>query len=328
MSDVRDRNVLDKVIIEDRKLKLIIIDPLPWDCVVREKHAYILQDKINDYLAFITDAQINEIVDKSKYDKIVITVVADYSYSRYCIEYFERSKNFIRQNISICDLEWIHPKTGESENVSYEDGFSDDYVFDAEKIYPRLKFNYAKNPLESIEIMMNNNKFENDEDKKTNNNTPMVRYWDKYIMVFMQDVGSTYAVLSYDNLPQGYTVEQLQEKAFSNLIRDVSYRYEETIESGVYGLLAGGDFEAEALCLNIWSELCEIMNDDLLIAAPTKDMVLFVPASSKKKLRKMLKFAKKIYNNNLSSSPELIFTKEIFRYGRDTQIMEIVDLHI
>lgn len=328
MSDVRDRNVLDKIIIEDRKLKLIIIDPLPWDCVVREKHAYILQDKINDYLAFITDDQINEIVDKSKYDKIVITVVADYSYSRYCIEFLEKVKNFIRQNISICDLEWLHSEIWESKNVSNEDGFSDDYVFDAEKIYPRLKFNYSKNPNESIEIMMNNNNFKNDEDKITNNNTPMVMYWDKYIMIFMQDVGSTYAVLSYDNLPQDYTVEQLHEKAFSNLIRDVQYRYEETIESGVFGVLAGGDFEAEALCLNIWNELCEMMNDDLLIAAPTKDMVLFVPASSKKKFRKMSKFAKKIYDDNLSSSPELIFTKDIFRYGRNTQIMEVVDLHI
>lgn len=39
MSDVNDRYVIDKTILEDGRLKLIIFDPLQWDCVIREQHS-------------------------------------------------------------------------------------------------------------------------------------------------------------------------------------------------------------------------------------------------------------------------------------------------
>ena len=42
----------------------------------------------------------------------------------------------------------------------------------------------------------------------------------------------------------------------------------------------------------------EALQDDLLIAVPTKDMVLFTRAGNKKSIRKMIKQAQKIFEEN------------------------------
>lgn len=82
-------------------------------------------------------------------------------------------------------------------------------------------------------------------------------------------MGSTYMYLTYDNLPEDTSVQLLEGKAFENLYRDITYRMVESKEAGVYGLVAGGDFEAEALCLlGIWEDCSEELQDDLLIAVP------------------------------------------------------------
>lgn len=320
---VTDRNIVDQMIIDENKnLKLLIFDHLQWNCVIRANHTHILQNKINDYLNFIGSGQIDKSYDSSKYDKIVITLVAQHPYSKYCIEFLERFKNAIKQNGDLCELEWTHLPSEEESKV-FDDGFSDDYVFDPEKIYPRLKYNFANNPFESVEIMMPNNNPDSDKNGKENN-MPMFRVWDKYVICLIQDVGNVFKYITYDDIPQGCNVEQLEKKAFENLERDVDFRLSESVEHGVYGILAGGNFEAESLLkLDIWSDVSQNFGSDLFIAAPTKDMILVVSADQSRAVKKMLKFAGKIFSDNMNSSRELIFTKDIFMYSRDTKQLEI-----
>lgn len=79
-------------------------------------------------------------------------------------------------------------------------------------------------------------------------NAPMYRIWESCVGLFMQDVGEEYVYLDYDMLPENIDIDKLTEKAFENLSRDIDYRMEENKEKGIFGLLAGGDFEAESLC--------------------------------------------------------------------------------
>ena len=157
------------------------------------------------------------------------------------------------------------------------------------------------------------------------NNMTMFRVWDKYVIFLVQDVGNVFKYITYDDIPKGYTAEQLEHKAFENLYRDINFRLAESSvkHGGVYGILAGGDFEAEALLTNIWSDVSQTLGGDLLIAAPTKDIVLVVSADNSRIVKRMLKFARKIFSDNINSSRELILTKDVFKYSRDTDKIEI-----
>lgn len=145
-----------------------------------------------------------------------------------------------------------------------------------------------KTPRETVALMATNYDFNNErEETQKYDNIPMFRIHDSYIITLMQDMGSTYMYLTYDHIPEDMSVETIESKAFENLHRDITYRMVESKESGVYGLAAGGDFEAEALCLpGIWEYCSEELKDDLLIAVPTKDMVLFTGQEIRKLYKK------------------------------------------
>lgn len=307
MSNVTDRGVIDIALVEDNKYVLIIIDNLEWNYATRQKHATILQDKINDYLDYIASGQ----AEKAKSGlRPVIRIIAQYSYSKYCIDFLERVKAFIKNKDNICEIEWIH----NSEEEQFDDGFSDDYIFEREKIYPRLKKNWANKPLDEISLMATN-------DNESNySNLVMFRVMDSFIGTFVVDMGDEFRYFTYDMLPKDVTPEQLQEIAFDNLSKNIEYKYCESKESGIFGIIAGGNFEAESICwTGIWEELADNLNDDIIISIPTKDIVLYTKLNDKKLRNKMFKMANKIWEENQKKTPYLIFCKDIFIYSRDNK---------
>lgn len=79
---VTDRNIIDITSIEEKDsqkyLVLWISDHLEWGDDVTREHLIILQDKINDYLDFITSDQVSEHYDSDNYDTIVIRILFSY----------------------------------------------------------------------------------------------------------------------------------------------------------------------------------------------------------------------------------------------------------
>ena len=79
---VVERNVIDITSIEKndncRNLVLWISDHLEWGDNDTSVHLSILQDKINDYLDFITTDQVSEHYSKTCYDGIVIRILFSY----------------------------------------------------------------------------------------------------------------------------------------------------------------------------------------------------------------------------------------------------------
>lgn len=319
MSTVLDRNVIDNIVVEENSIILTINDHLQWNCVVREQHTVLLKCKIEDYINFIQSGQLNEYCKKQEncdvkeFGKIVIKVFAKYSYSKYCLDFFERVKK-VTDDLGY-EFEWGHL---DDDKVQYNDGFSDDYVFDKEKVYPRIKVNYAKKPDKVILLMANMGA------NKTSDDIPMRRALEKYVYMVIQDVGDVYKIVEYSDLPEGYSNEQLFEQAFKNMCRDVKYRIEETIEKGIYGLLAGGNFEAESLLLDVWGDVSSKFNDDLIISVPAKDLVFFVPYSNKKMVKKLISFSRNVFENvRKSTNNNTLFTRDVFIYEKNSKTIRI-----
>ena len=312
MSNIRDRGVIDITLEEDGKYILIIADDMEWGFDKRQNHVRILQDKINDYLAYIGSGQAAQAKPGLR---PVIRVMAQYAYSHYAIDYLERVKAFVKKKDDLCDIEWSHfPEDG-----PFEDGFRDDYVFDSTKIYPRLKKNWAENPLETVALMPPDASSPDYPD-----NMVMIRFMDSFIGMFVQDMGSVLTYITYDHLPEGTDIMALQNTAFENLARDITYRSTESKEKGIYGILAGGDFEAESLCISsIWQQVSEELNDDVLICVPTKDIVFYTAAKDSKRVKKMLNMAEDMFRQNQKETPYLVFCRDVFVYDRKTQRLAV-----
>ena len=314
MSTVRDRNVIDITYIEGDKFILEICDDLEWFYGFRVEHATILQDKINDYLDYISSGQAGEAQPGKR---PVIRVFAKYSYSAYCLDFLERIKAFIKQNGDICDFEWTHS----TKDGPFNDGFSDDYVFDARKIYPRVRKNWAKDPLKEISLLATGPNANDYDDQYV-----MLRFMDKFVGMFVQDLGNAFTYIRYPMLPEGMDVDELQKIAFENLARDITYRSVESREEGVYGIVCGGNFEAESICnTGIWQDVSKMIGDDVIVCIPTKDIVLYTKANDKKLRKKILKMAEEMFEKNRHETPYLIFGKDVLIYTRADDTLKITD---
>ena len=312
MSNVRDRGVIDITMVEGDKFVLVILDDMKWECGTRQQHGRILQDKINDYLSYIASGQAAEAKPGLR---PVIRILAQYSYSQYCIDFLERVRNFIKQKDDICDIEWTHSE----KDGPFEDGFSDDFVFDETKIYPRIRKNLAEDPRNGVSLRPPHESSPDYPD-----NMILIGIMDSFISMLVQDLGNVLTYITYDMLPEGTDVSELWNKAFENLCRDIDFRWSETKEEGIFGILAGGDFEAESICLNyIWEELSNSMEDDLIICVPTKDIVYYTKAGDEKLRNKLFSMAKNMYETNQKETPYLLFCKDVFIYSREKGTIEI-----
>ena len=316
MSNIRDRGVIDITLEEDGKYILIIADDMEWGFDKRQNHVRLLQDKINDYLSYIGSGQAAQAKPGRR---PIIRVLAKYAYSQYATDYLERVKAFVKQKDDICDIEWTHS----AEDGPFEDGWSDDFVFDTTKNYPRLKKNWADNPLESVAMTPPDASSPNYPDQMV-----MIRWMDSYIGMFVQDMGNVLTYITYELLPEDTDVMELQKKAFENLARDITYRSAESKEPGICGILAGGDFEAESLCINsIWAQVSDELNDDVLICVPTKDIVFYTAAGDSGRVKKMFRMAKDMYEQNQKETPYLFFSNDVFLFDRKTKTLSISKQH-
>ena len=151
-------------------------------------------------------------------------------------------------------------------------------------------------------------------------NLVMFRVMDSFIGTFVVDIVDEFMYFTYDMLPNNVTPEQLQEIAFNNLSNNIKYRFCESKEQGIFGILAGGNFEAESILWSgMWEKLAEKLNDDIVISIPTKDIVYYTKLNNKKLRNKMFKMARKMFEENQKESPYLLFYKDIFVYSLDNK---------
>ncbi len=126
--------------------------------------------------------------------------------------------------------------------------------------------------------------------------SPVVSFINDLRIIFVikrdEDV---FEVLKDDMLSLDCDVEALYYASCENLVRDVEFVIANTWYGG-FAILADGWHEASSLCFkHIWQVCVDKLKDDLLIMAPTKDTVVFAPASQKEIAGKMKEHGEQAY---------------------------------
>lgn len=152
-----------------------------------------------------------------------------------------------------------------------------------------------------------NGKFISDKD------TPIVSFVGDLMMIFVIERGEdTFEIIKDNMLPADFGIEELYHIACTNLARDVKFVISHTLYGG-FGIIADGHHEASSLCFkHIWNMCVDKLEDDVVIMVPSKDMVLFVPASNETQIESMVDYAKQAFERNLDkiSMRPLLYSKE------------------
>lgn len=143
--------------------------------------------------------------------------------------------------------------------------------------------------------------------------TPLVSFVGDLMVLFVIKRGEeTYEIMKDNMLPPDCDIEALYGIACENLARDVEFVIGNTMY-GAFAILADGYHEASSLCFrHIWSVCTEKLKDDLVIMAPTKDVVLFAPASQEGVVEKMKLHGEQAYasGQHRISTGLFLFTEE------------------
>lgn len=152
-------------------------------------------------------------------------------------------------------------------------------------------------------------------------NTPLVSFIGDLMIVFVIERGEdAYEIIKDNMLPPDADIEELYRQSCENLAKNVKFVISNTLYGG-FGIVADGHHEASSLCFkHIWTMCAEKLDDDLVIMAPSKDMVLFVPAKNKKMIEDMRIYGMEAYHRALDkvSTKLLYFTKE----GKELKVYE------
>ena len=140
------------------------------------------------------------------------------------------------------------------------------------------------------------------------------------IIFYVFDLGDRFQLIHKRDLPNNLTDEQLHQLAVDNLDRDVEFELLDT-NFGAYGLIAGGNHEAGAICLpDKWDWLIQHFNDSLIVAMPAKDLVLMVPETDTNATNNL-----KIFVHQTFQGAGKLLTRNIFRLDKDSKEWTIID---
>lgn len=145
------------------------------------------------------------------------------------------------------------------------------------------------------------------------NDTPIVSFVGDLMVIFVINRGNDKFEIVKDNmLPPGTDIAELYQIACQNLVRDVEFVISNTMFGG-FNILADGHHEASSLCFkHIWTVCADKLGEDLVIMAPSKDMVLFVPVSNTKAMEAMVSYGNQAYELNKDK-----VTKRLLLFKKD-----------
>ena len=91
---IEDQNTIDAIGIDkEGVVVLTITDHLPWD----NDHLYLLQQKINTYLAFVESSEVYETYPESLGKEFKINVVCKFEPNESAMQFISKCNNVINQ---------------------------------------------------------------------------------------------------------------------------------------------------------------------------------------------------------------------------------------
>jgi uncharacterized protein YtpQ (UPF0354 family) len=149
---------------------------------------------------------------------------------------------------------------------------------------------------------------------------PMRAFLADLLILFVADMGDHFEVLQWNQLPEGMTFDELYGIAVQNLTDNIDFKLSPA-NFGGFGLLAGGDHEAGALCLDfLWEFSANHIGENLIIAVPAKDMVLMVGESQTETLERMKQLSTEIIEGG-----DRTLTETLFFYDKDKKRLSIYE---
>lgn len=134
------------------------------------------------------------------------------------------------------------------------------------------------------------------------------------VITFAVDTGEYFELLQRGDIPESMDDEALFALAKKNMADQVEFNLTGTAYGG-FGILAGGDHEAGALCLDfIWDYCAREIAKDLIVAVPARDCLFMAEADDAEQVEGMKTIARDIFENG-----EQPLTKTLFLFTAATR---------
>lgn len=115
------------------------------------------------------------------------------------------------------------------------------------------------------------------------------------VIAFAVDTGEYFELLQRGDLPPGMDAESLLAVARKNMADQVEFNLTGTSFGG-FGLLAGGEHEAAALCLDfIWDYCAQAIGKNLVIAVPARDSLFMAEADDPEQIAGLKTIAENVF---------------------------------
>jgi len=142
---------------------------------------------------------------------------------------------------------------------------------------------------------------------------PAFRCMGDLVIMFVIDRNDWFEGVQRSMLPHGMDDYELLSIASENLARDVRFQLLD-LDWGAYGIYAGGNHEAGAICFPLlWKGCADTIGEDLVFAVPAKDIVMITGVSNTGIIEQMIVRAHKIFFEG-----ERPLTDKLFLYSRQT----------
>ena len=134
------------------------------------------------------------------------------------------------------------------------------------------------------------------------------------IITYAVDEGDRFSLLQRNDVPEDIGPDELYALACKNMADQVEFNFTGTNYGG-YGILAGGDHEAGALCLDfIWDFCAREIGKDLVIAVPAKDCLFMAVAEDAEQVEAMKAISRDIFEHG-----ERTLTSALLLFHADTR---------
>ena len=168
--------------------------------------------------------------------------------------------------------------------------------FDANAVFPWLK---QALPLEAAPGEPGGEVFEAD--------LPSLEFLGDLSIMFAIDRDGHYELLQRHAVPPGMSEADLLALAKKNLSEQVQFDLTGTNYGG-YGILADGDHEANALCLDfIWDAIAGQIKKNLVVAVPARDCLFMADAAAPEQIAAMVAVAADIFTNGERTLTDTLF---------------------
>lgn len=137
-------------------------------------------------------------------------------------------------------------------------------------------------------------------------------YSEELIIFYVEDRENSIHYISKDNLEEiNFSTENLREKALENLSNN--FEMKRHGENGYFMLTAGGNYESSLILLNIWNHENFLVDGNIVIGIPSRDVLLITGSKDSKNLHRLYDSVKTINETGDHIVSDKIFE---FRNGK------------